>query len=79
MTYRRTLLTAAELAQELRVTRRWVYEQVESHNMPAYRLGQRALRFDRAAVDSWLETHKVGDWNHGGEPCVRPIARVPLS
>ena len=63
----RPLLTAAELSSHLRVTRRWVYDQVESHGMPAYRLGARALRFDLSAVEAWLESRKVGDWQHVGE------------
>ena len=42
----RRLLTARELAQHLSVTPRWVYLQVEQHDLPAYRLGGRALRFE---------------------------------
>jgi excisionase family DNA binding protein len=75
---RRPLLTAAELAAHLRVTRRWVYDQVESHAMPAYRLGPRALRFDLGAVEAWLEHRKVGDWRTHAKPCASPISRVPL-
>lgn len=71
-------LTAAELASHLRVTRRWVYEQVESHGMPAYRLGARALRFDLTAVQTWLEARKVGEWQTSAKSCVSPILRVPL-
>jgi excisionase family DNA binding protein len=74
----RPLLTTAELAQHLRVTRRWVYDQVESHAMPAYRLGPRSLRFDLVAVEAWLEGRKVGDWQTAPKSCVSPISRVPL-
>ena len=74
----RRLLTAAELARHLRITRRWVYDQVESHGMPAYRLGPRALRFDLVAVEAWLEARKVGDWQSSPKSCVSPISRVPL-
>jgi excisionase family DNA binding protein len=73
-----TLLTASELATHLRVTRRWVYDQVESHGMPAYRLGPRALRFDLAAVTAWLEGRKVGEWQESAKSCPSPISRVPL-
>jgi hypothetical protein len=55
-----------------------VYDQVESHEMPAYRLGARALRFDLVAVEKWLEARKVGEWQIPAKPCVSPISRVPL-
>ncbi len=70
------LLTAQEVAAELSVTPRWVYGQVAEHAMPAYRVGQRALRFDRQAVAAWLEAQRVGDWP--SETCARPISRVPI-
>lgn len=78
MSSRTRLLTATELAEHLRVTRRWVYEQVDAHEMPAYRLGARALRFDPRAVEAWLEARKVGDWPKAGNPCGSPISRVPM-
>jgi excisionase family DNA binding protein len=77
VTERRPLLTAAQLADLLGVTRRWVYLQVEEHQMPAYRIGERALRFDPGAVQGWLETRKVGDWK-SSKSCGAPISRVPL-
>lgn len=55
------LLTVQELAVRLGVSRRWVYSQVENNGLPAYRLG-RALRFDEAAVDSWLARKRTGEW-----------------
>jgi excisionase family DNA binding protein len=66
---RAPLLTTAELALHLRVTRRWIYQQVDSHAMPAYRLGARALRFDLAAVQAWLEAHKIGQWEQPDGTC----------
>ena len=72
------LLTTKQLARILAVTPRWVYDQVESHGMPAYRLGPRALRFDVLAVEGWLEARKIGDWNTPRKPCASPISRVPL-
>ena len=73
----RPLVTAKEIAARLQVTSRWVYEQVDRHGMPAYRLGERALRFDPDAVQVWLEARRVGDWS-GARSCGRPISRVPL-
>lgn len=74
---RAALLTTAEIARTLGVSRRWVYLQVEQHDLPAYKLGDRALRFDSDAVKRWLDARKVGDWN-AAESCVTPISRVPL-
>jgi excisionase family DNA binding protein len=59
------------------VSPRWVYQQVEQHDLPAYRLGARALRFDAEAVAAWLEARRIGDWR-AAESCARPISRVPL-
>ena len=74
----RRLLTAREVASLLGVTPRWVYEQVDVHGMPAYRLGERALRFDREAIAAWLEVRRVGHWPSRAQPCAKPISRVPL-
>ena len=71
------LLTARELAQHLAETTRWIYLQVEQHDLPAYRLGERALRFDLDAVTTWLEARKVGDWE-ARKCCAKPLSRVPL-
>ena len=71
-------LTAAELASHLRATRRWVYEQVESHGMPAYRLGACALRFDltgRRDVAGGPQGRRVADV---GEILCVTYLRVPL-
>jgi excisionase family DNA binding protein len=57
------LLTAKEIANCLRVTPRWIYEQVDKHEMPAYRLGARALRFDLDAVSGWLDSRRIGAWD----------------
>jgi excisionase family DNA binding protein len=58
------LLDAAELADALGMTRRWVYAQVEENGLPAYKLG-RSLAFELAAVRAWLERRRVGDWPDG--------------
>jgi excisionase family DNA binding protein len=62
------LLTPAELADVLGVTRKWLYAQVEEHGMPAYRFG-RKLAFELPAVRRWLETRRIGDW---AESCDGP-------
>jgi excisionase family DNA binding protein len=70
------LVTAKELACLLHATPRWVYLQVETNDLPAYRLG-RSLRFDLDAVEAWLDARKVGAWQ-GSRSCANPISRVPL-
>lgn len=55
------LIDASELAEHLGMSRRWLYMQVESHDLPAYKLG-RSLAFDIRAVERWLERKRVGDW-----------------
>ena len=55
------LLDAAELAEYLGMSRRWVYMQVEDHDLPAYKLG-RSLAFDIRAVERWLERKRIGEW-----------------
>jgi excisionase family DNA binding protein len=55
------LLSVAELAEALGMSTRWIYEQVERHQLPAYKLG-RSLRFELAAVRAWLEARRIGDW-----------------
>lgn len=55
------LLDAAGLARALGKTRRWVYEQVEENDLPAYKLG-RSLAFEVLAVRAWLDRRRIGDW-----------------
>ena len=71
------LATAGEVADKLGVSTRWVYGQVEEHQMPAYRLGERALRFDLDAVAAWLESRKTGEWG-APKSCGRPISHAPI-
>lgn len=71
------LLTAGDVARHLGVSTRWIYGQVDEHQMPAYRLGDRALRFDLDAVTTWLESRKIGTWSQP-DPCARPISRAPI-
>jgi excisionase family DNA binding protein len=75
------LFDAAQLAQALGMTRRWVYAQVEEGGLPAYRLG-RALAFELSAVREWLAQRRIGDWpqekaSAGGEAPASPSERPP--
>ncbi|CAN5179039.1 hypothetical protein BH18ACT14_BH18ACT14_10950 [soil metagenome] len=60
------LLSPAELALALGMTRRWVYEQVERHGLPAYKLG-RSLAFELSAVRTWLSARRIGQWPAAGD------------
>lgn len=58
------LMSPAQLALALGMTRRWVYEQVERNELPAYKLG-RSLAFELSAVRAWLAVRRVGQWPAG--------------
>ena len=62
------ILDASGLAQQLGVTRRWIYTQVEEHGLPHYRFGK-ALAFEALAVRAWLDEHRAGQWP---EHCPHP-------
>ncbi|MGE5235820.1 MAG: helix-turn-helix domain-containing protein [Acidobacteriota bacterium] len=60
----RTLLTAEEVAERLRVTKCWIYAEVRAGRLPHVRLG-RYVRFRVAAIDSWIERIErggAGEW-----------------
>ena len=49
-----SVLTAAELAEIMRVDRRVIYDMVRDHQIPGVRPFRRQLRFDRDIVLNWL-------------------------
>lgn len=74
---REPLLSAARIADALGVSRRWVYAQVEEHQMPVYRpAGGRALLFELSAVEAWLDAYRTGDWSAGS--CADPGPAVGI-
>lgn len=48
------LLTAAEVAERLSVSREWVYQEARAGRVPHVRLG-RSIRFRWPDVQAWLE------------------------
>lgn len=48
------MLTAAEVARRLRVTRATVYNMARDGQLPAYRLRAHTLRFPEGAFERWL-------------------------
>jgi excisionase family DNA binding protein len=53
------LMTVEEVAQYLRVTRKTVYSLLRQDKIPATKVGQQ-WRFDRAAIDRWLQQRSIG-------------------
>jgi excisionase family DNA binding protein len=58
---RHELLSRAEVAERLGVTRQTVYRKIHSGQMPALRLGGELgpLRVDAAELERWLEENAV--------------------
>lgn len=54
------LLDAEEAAQLLHVPRSTLYELVRSRGLPHVRIGDRGLRFTRAALEEWVGEHSYG-------------------
>ena len=56
------LVDAQQLADALGVTRRIIYRWTEEGTLPHLKIG-RLVRFDEAAVEAWLASHRHGDWS----------------
>lgn len=52
------LLTVPEVCARLRVTKDWLYDQVEARQIPHVRLG-RHLRFDPAQLRTYLQERSI--------------------
>jgi len=62
---RLNLVTVAEVAERLSVSRMTVYRLVHSGELPALRVG-RSYRVPKAAVDAIVEQH-LGDYDFGDD------------
>jgi excisionase family DNA binding protein len=60
--HERGLLTVKELSTYLRVSPCAVYRLVEKHEIPFIRRPGMGLRFQREAVEEWLEKHTLGPY-----------------
>lgn len=58
-----TFLTISELAEELKVSRRWIHEQIRTGDLPHHYLGssRRVLRFRLSEVLEWVEAASSND------------------
>lgn len=57
----RKLLDTAEVAERLRFTQKTVRNMAARGEIPAFRLGNWAYRFDEKALDRWLESQAVSN------------------
>ena len=54
------LMSVEELAEYLGETKRTIYRYIQSGECPRYiRLTAKNIKFDKADVDTWLESKKV--------------------
>lgn len=54
------LMSVDELAEYLGETKRTIYRYIQSGDCPKYiRLTAKNIKFDKADVDSWLESKKI--------------------
>jgi excisionase family DNA binding protein len=51
------MLTVEELCAWFKVTKAWVYDEVEGRRLPYVRLGRRHLRFRRRELQRYLDVH----------------------
>jgi len=51
------LITAKQLAAYLNFPLSTVYMMVEQRQIPFKRFGKKAIRFDRNAIDQWIDQH----------------------
>ena len=51
------LLTPEEVAERLRVTKKWVYAQARTGALPCVHVG-RYVRFDVADIEAWIRNQR---------------------
>lgn len=56
---RQNLLSVADVAALLQVSRPTIYRLVADNGLPSIRLGERTLRFRLADVEAWLDGRRA--------------------
>lgn len=51
-----TVLTAAEVAEILKVTASYVYAQAKRGNIPYFMAGNRSVRFVKEDIEEWIRS-----------------------
>jgi excisionase family DNA binding protein len=67
--------TIEQLSEYLNLKRSSLYFQVETGQIPHYRIG-RLLRFKKGEIDQWLERHRITPKDHPN-PKMKDFAKEP--
>ena len=59
------MLTVDELCAWFKVSKDWVYDEVEANRLPYVRLGRRYLRFRRHELERYLDSRTLGPTGEG--------------
>jgi excisionase family DNA binding protein len=59
------LLTTRELAERLGISPETVLRWIQTRGLPARRLTSRAIRYDEAELDAWLDERATGAADRG--------------
>lgn len=57
------LLTADEVAEQLRVGKSFIYDQARAGHLPHVRVG-RYVRFHQDDLDAWIDAQRIGGAAH---------------
>ena len=62
------LMSVEELSEYLGESKRTIYRYIQTGDCPPYiRLTQKNIKFDKADVDTWLESKKINPEKTGSE------------
>lgn len=56
------LLSLRQAARELRIAERTLRRAVRAGQLPAFQLGERTLRVDRAEIQEWVRAKRIRPW-----------------